>query len=109
MENLKLRHLKHSFKIDTRNKVVVCKAKFRTFDGEEFLTTGMAMAKNEEFNEEKGKNLARARAEKEAFVKYSDYLKEKIKKQVDYLNSLGISLEYTAKNLKHQKVYIGTF
>ena len=67
------------------------------------------MAKNEEFNEEKGKKLARARAEKEAFVKYSDYLKEKIKKQVDYLNSLGISLEYTAKNLKHQKVYIGTF
>ena len=56
MENLKLRHLKHSFKIDTRNKVVVCKAKFRTFDGEEFLTTGMAMAKNEEFNEEKERN-----------------------------------------------------
>lgn len=109
MENLKLRHLEHSFKIDKQNKVVVCKAKFRTFDGDEFLITGMAMAKNEEFNEKTGKRLARARAEKEAYVKYSDYLKEKIRKQTDYLNSLGISLEYTAKNLKHQKVYIGTF
>lgn len=109
MENLKLRHLEHSFKIDVKNKVVVCKAKFKTFDGEEFFTTGMALAKNENFNEETGKKLARARAEKEAFVKYSDHLKEKIKKQVDYLNSLGISLEYTAKNLKHQKEYIKTF
>ena len=79
MENLKLRHLKHSFKIDTRNKVVVCKAKFRTFDGEEFLTTGMAMAKNEEFNEEKGKKLARARAEKEAYLNQDnlDYIKNR--------------------------------
>lgn len=108
MENLKLKHLEHNFKVDKKNKVVVCKAWFRTFTGMEISTIGIAQAKNEEFNEETGKKLARARAEKEAFVFYSDYLKEKIKKQSDYLESLKVSLENTKKNLKHQKVYIGT-
>lgn len=109
MENFKLKHLSSKCSIDKENKVVVCKATFIAFSDEIFMTTGIAMAKNEEFDEEIGVKLAKARAEKEAFIKYSEILKGMIKEETRYLNSLEFSLESNIKNLEHQKEYIRTF
>ena len=109
MENLKLKHLDHYFKIDKKNKVVICKSTFIMFNGNELVATGIAQAKNEEFKEEIGKKLAKARAEKEAYVKYSEFLRTRIKKCSDRLYSYELSLDYTNKYLERQKAYIKKF
>lgn len=109
MRNLKLRHLGYDFKIDEKNKVVVCKATFMMTNSRKIITTGIAQAKNEEFKEEVGKKLAKARAEKEAFVRYAEILREQIRKNTDKLLSLELSLDYTKKYLDRQKTYIKTF
>jgi len=108
MENFKMRQLEFSFKVDESNKVVVCNAKFGVpFD--QINTVGVAIAKNEDFNLEKGKKLARARAEKNAYVKYNEILTNRIKIISKYKDNLEYTLNKNAEHLQNQKDYIKTF
>lgn len=110
---MKLRYIETHYKVDEENKVVVAKSSFVINDGEISLTTitaqGIAMAKTEEFNPEIGKKVARARAEKAAYIKYRDFLKDRLK-MIEKLKRVS-EIEYNKvlNYIEHQKEYIKSF
>lgn len=77
-----------------------------------FRTVGVATvdeSKNDIFDLETGKKIARAKAEKEAFSRFKGILKEYIKRLNENIYNLNATIDRTEGFIEHQKEYIATF
>lgn len=110
-ENIKLKHIAKSYKIDKQKKTVVCFGTFGLDASDNTIDViGVAKCRKEdEFNEKVGKQVARAKCEKKAFSIYAEVLKEQIIQDETYLNDLKYTYEKMLANIKHQKEYLKTF
>lgn len=111
---MKLREETVSYKVLEANKVVIAEAEYRAYDTigmplHYFHTKGIAQAKHESFDENVGKRLARARAEKEAYIQYRDFLKMKIHEHDNEINELSNALNKALTHIENQKNYVKTF
>ena len=109
---MKLRYINTTFKVNAKHKVVQAHSSFVIIGGPKPIsvsTEGIARAATEEFDEKKGKQLARARAEKKAYFIYRDVLK-KCLKEIRLLDSeLVGNLNKVEGYIIHQKEYIKSF
>lgn len=111
---MKLRPINVEYHVDTLNKCVIAKLESAAYLSDGYpdlhiITKGAAFAFNEEFNEIIGKRIARARAEKEAFIKYREYILKKIKESQYTLECLNMCLNKVNANIQNQRDYIKSF
>ena len=88
--------------------VVVATAKF-TFINKEFSVQGKAKCLPCIFDEHEGKRLARARAERGAYIIARNYLKSIRKSTEKALSIINSSLDFFNDCISHQDDYIDTF
>lgn len=113
VETFKLQHVSLEFKVNEEKHVVVAIEKFRVpAFSMKFSTVGVAKLntdKDDIFDVETGKKLARAKAEKQAFSNF----KGEMKKFLEYNKRLDIKIKTTIEKMnsyiEHQKEYIKTF
>ena len=111
---MKLQELSINYQIHEEHHTVVAKLESRVLDNSGFSlhffkVTGVARAENEPFNEAKSKKLARARAEKEVYIQYRNFLKQEIRDLDNRLNELSSALNKVNTHIENQKEYIKTF
>lgn len=102
------------YKINKEKKTVVAIVFYRMRDNNIcpmgiIKGIGIARAEKDTFNEEIGKKLARARAEREVFVQYNKILQKEYNKVQDNINKIQYAITKNKRNLEHQKEYIKTF
>lgn len=114
MEKFKLKFGGVKYQVDEVKKVVV--ARLNTYWGttkdglNPIHTIGIARcAKDDKFDIKKGKQLARARAEKDAYIQYRNILGTLMSISVDYLASLKYTINCMKEYIQHQKDYIKQF
>lgn len=88
--------------------VVVATAKFK-FMNKEFSVQGKAKCLPWMFDEHEGKRLARARAERGAYIIARSYLKSTRKSTEKILSIIDSSLDFFNDCISHQDNYIDTF
>lgn len=105
---MKLTFLECKYHVSKENGTVVARAYF-SFCGEKFNTIGVARAKKEDFIPIEGKRLARARAEKKAYILVKNCIKDNIK-CIEREKEISInSLNFYTQCIEHQNEYIKTF
>lgn len=114
MEKFKLKFGNVKYQVDEVKKVVVARLKtyWNGTNGyyNPIHTIGVARcAKDDTFNIKKGKQLARARAEKEAYIQYQNILYSLKKRTDDYSASLRYTINCMKDYIQHQKDYIKQF
>lgn len=107
-ERFKVKSVNCKYVVISQLKAVVATAKFK-FLGVTFETKGKAIAKNEEFNVEIGKRLARARAEKKAYIIARNEIKRQLKDTNKLLNILINTSVFLEECIDHQTDYIKSF
>jgi cytochrome c biogenesis factor len=107
-ERFKVKSVNCEYELLPLRKTVVAKAKFE-FQGITFKTEGKATAKNEEFNLETGKKLARARAEKKAYIIAKNETEKQIKDASNLMDVLINTSWFLGKCRDHQTDYIKSF
>lgn len=114
MEKFKLKFGGVKYQVDESKKVVV--AKLNTYWGttkdslNPIHTLGIARcAEDDKFDVKKGKQLARARAEKEAYIQYQNILCGLKKLSDDYSASCRYTINCLKDYIQHQKEYIKQF
>lgn len=114
VETFKLKHIGLEYKINEEKGVVTAIEKFQA--GLLFRTkktfVGVAKLNKEKgdvFDVEKGKKLARAKAEKEAFSWFKGEIKRLLKSNSVFRNKLDATLLKFNEYIEHQKEYIKTF
>jgi cytochrome c biogenesis factor len=107
-ERFKVKSVNCEYGVIPQRKTVVAKAKFE-FQGVTFKTEGKAIAKNEEFNVEIGKKLARARAEKKAYIIARNKTECQIKDTNKLLDILINTTVFLEECRDHQTDYIKSF
>lgn len=113
-ETLKFKCINLQYKVNEEKGIVTAVEKFMipTPEFRTFTTIGVAKVNKEAgdvFNVETGKKLARAKAEKEAFIQFKSkvlYTKEKTER---YLQKINNTIEKMNANIQHQKEYIASF
>ena len=110
MERLKLSCTSQYF--TKHNNVVTCHAKFCSKKFNYYLeTTGRAIcAEDDKYDYEKGKRLARCRAEMYAFAQFRGWLDHcYIPKLLDFVDATMDIRDNMNKYTEHQKEYIKSF
>lgn len=108
VERFKVRSINCEYKVFPQSKTVVAKAVFK-FQGITFKTEGRAIAKNEEFDIEIGKKLARARAEKKAYIIARNETECQLKDTNKLLDILINTSVFLTECRDHQTDYIKSF
>lgn len=108
IERFKMKSISCEYEALPQRKTIVAKAAFN-FQGKVFKTEGKAIAKNEEFDVETGKRLARARAEKKAYIIAKNETEKQIKDVSKLLDVLISTSWFLGKYRDHQTDYIKSF
>lgn len=117
-ECLKLQFRDITYKINEKKGVVVALANFRTPLSMEaganqcINTMGIArlnMSAGDTFNIEVGKKIARAKAEKEAFIQFRTMLLKYEDKLFQARLEMSKAIDTMSSHIEHQKEYIKSF
>ena len=117
-ECLKLQFRDITYKVNEKKGVVVALANFRTPLSMEaganqcINTIGIArlnMSAGDTFNIEVGKKIARAKAEKEAFIQFRTMLLKYEDKLFQARLEMSKAIDTTSSHIEHQKEYIKSF
>lgn len=112
---MKLMNLSITYKVDKPHGVVVARVENMTstsifrFSARTIVGIGIARATQEVFDEETGKRLARARAEKDAYIKYRQLIQKFTKSTRLELDELRRALDHANSCIERQKEYIKSF
>lgn len=111
---MKLKETKIEYKVLVQNRVVIAKAVYNALCSKGIpvwatKAEGVAVTKSEPFNINTGKKLARARAEKAAYIKFRDYLKEQMHLKELILAEMQKALQKATKHIESQRKYIKKF
>ena len=108
MERIKLTFMDCNYAVHKDCGVVVATAKFKIF-GEVLTVKGKSMCPPSMFDINIGKKIARARAERSAYIRARQEIKI-IKKRIErQLNIVNSSLDFFNDFISHQDDYIDTF
>ena len=108
MDRIKLTFMDCKYAVHEECSVVVATAKFK-FMNKEFSVQGKAKCLPCMFDEHEGKRLARARAERSAYIRARQEIKI-IKKRIErQLNIVNSSLDFFNDCITHQDDYINEF
>lgn len=114
MEKKKLKFGNVYYKVNIEKKIVV--AHLETYYWtprvgiNQIKSIGVARCSSEDtFDELQGKRLARAKAEKAAYIVFREELKKEKSIVEDNLNSLNYSIDCMTDYINHQKKYIKSF
>lgn len=110
---VKLSMINCSFKVDGEKKTVVAiietKSKIGPYS-KKLKTVGVAKCDtNDTYDAQKGMRLARARAEKEAYIIHRNRLEMLLKSLNENCAILSMQLNKTKQYISHQKEYIKSF
>lgn len=108
MNRIKLTFLDCKYSIHAENGVVIAKSSFN-YIGMKFTTTGVARCTPSIFDIHTGKKLARARAERAAYIVVRNKIKETIKAINKSKELFYNSLDFFNDCILHQDNYIETF
>lgn len=117
-EHYKLLACDVKYIIKENEGIVVAQAEFRIpymlYHSEKHYFTAIGVARvnkkaGDTFDVEKGKRLARAKAEKEAFIQFKLALLEQETKIIKALMKIENSIDRMNTNIQHQNEYIKTF
>lgn len=111
-EHYKLRNKSIKYTVQEDKGIVVAQAVFKPCTCGTFLTIGVAKVNKEAgdtFDVEKGKKLARAKAEKEAFIKHKLIAMREKKNIERILAKLENTIDKMNANIQHQNEYIKSF
>ena len=117
-ECLKLQFRDITYKVNEKKSVVVALANFRTPLSMEaganqcINTIGIArlnMSAGDTFNIEVGKKIARAKAEKEAFIQFRTMLLKYEDKLFQAHLEMSKAIDTMSSHIEHQKEYIKSF
>lgn len=113
IETFKLQHVALEFKVNEVKQTVTAIEKFIVPKFKlRFTTVGVSKLNTEKddiFDVETGKKLARAKAEKEAFSRFKAELKKFLKWNMALNDKLNATIEKMNNYIDHQKEYIKTF
>lgn len=107
-ERFKVKSISCKYIVLPQYKTVKAKAEFN-FQGKAFKTEGEAIAKNGEFNVETGMRLARARAEKKAYILARNETEKQIRDAINLMNVLTHTSIFLEECRDHQTDYIKSF
>lgn len=108
MERIKVKSISCNYKVFKENGVVIATAEFE-FLHKKFTCVGKAHTNEWYFVEETGKKLARARAEKQAYVKARGIARGLRKVSNSITNALDNTINHLDKCIEHQNEYIKDF
>lgn len=108
MKRIKLTFLDCKYSIHEENGVVIAKSSFN-YLGMKFTTTGIARCAPDIFDINIGKKLARARAERSAYMIARNKVKEAIESISRSVELFNRSLDFFNDCILHQDNYIETF
>ena len=108
MNRIKLTFMDCKYAVHEECGVVVATAKFKVLN-EGFSVQGKAKCLPCIFDEHEGKRLARARAERSAYIIARNYLRTMKKNIEKSLSITNISLDFFNDCISHQDDYIDTF
>ena len=108
MERIKLTFMDCNYAVHKDCGVVVATAKFK-FLNEDFSVQGKAKCLPCIFDEHEGKRLARARAERSAYIRARQEIKIAKKRIERQLNIVNSSLDFFNDCITHQDDYINEF
>ncbi len=108
MERIKLTFMDCNYAIHKDCGVVVATAKFRIF-GEMLTVKGKSMCPPSIFDINIGKKIARARAERSAYIRARQEIKIAKKRMERQLNIVNSSLDFFNDCITHQDEYINEF
>ena len=108
MNRIKLTFMDCKCAVHRECGAVVATAKFK-FMNKEFSVQGKAKCPPCMFDENEGKRLARARAERSAYIMARNYLKSTRKSIEKALSITNTSLDFFNDCISHQNDYIDTF
>lgn len=115
IESFKFEHRSIEYKVNNKKKTVTAIATFmkktNAFDGCPcFTTIGVAKVKgNDKFNISTGMKIARAKAEKKAFIKYKEWSLEAIKRLEMIKKITENTVIKMNECIEHQKEYLSKF
>ena len=108
MDRIKLTFMDCKYAVNEKCGVVVATAKFKIF-GEVLTVKGKSMCPPSMFDVNIGKKIARARAERSAYIRARQEIKI-IKKRIErQLNIVNSSLDFFNDCITHQDDYINEF
>lgn len=109
----KLKMVSYSYNVNEAKKTVTAVVKTKSCAGcygKYHTTVGVAKCDDkDEFDVEIGKRIAKAKAEKEAYVQHKNYLYNHLKMLKYITDDLSKSYERTQYYIQHQKEYINSF
>ena len=108
MDRIKLTFMDCKYAVHEECGVVVATAKFK-FMNREFSVQGKAKCLPYIFDERKGKKLARARAERSAYIIARNSIKTLKKNAEKAVSIVNNSLDFFNDCISHQNIYINTF
>lgn len=108
MDRIKLTFMDCKYAIHEKCGVIVATAKFK-FMNREFSVQGKAKCLPYIFDEHKGKKLARARAERSAYIIARNSIKTLKKNAEKVVSIVNNSLDFFNDCISHQNNYINTF
>lgn len=108
MDRIKLTFMDCKYAIHEKCGVIVATAKFE-FMNREFSVQGKAKCPPYIFDERKGKKLARARAERSAYIIARNSIKTLKKNAEKAVSIVNNSLDFFNDCISHQNNYINTF
>lgn len=110
---VKLKMISYSYNVNEVKKTVTAIVKTRSIVGchsKKHTTVGVAKCDEKDtFDIEIGKRIAKAKAEKEAYVQHKNYLYNHLKMLKYITDGISKSYERTQYYIQHQKEYINSF
>lgn len=107
MERFKLQFINFNYVVNEKEGVVICICKVKPKEENNVITvTGIARAGKYSFDVNVGKKLARARAEKQAYIEFKNHISNILETYVCVVDKLVHTIDFMSDCIDHQDDYI---